>query len=115
MRLIGCHETLTLIRHEKTPEGDTYTCEAIAGCSWFSKHGSTASTNGKAPTTDVTVRIPADLAPDPLPAAGELLVRGVLGSYESRESLKGYEAFRIAYVGDNRRTKLLPHVVVKSQ
>ena len=115
MRLLACTETVTIVRHEQTGSSDFYSCEAIAGVSWFSKRGSTASASGEAPTTEVVVRIPADVAPEVLPVKGDLMVRGVLGSYEGRSSLKGLECFRIATVGDNRRTKLLPHVVVKSQ
>ena len=115
MRLLACTETVTIVRHEQTGSSDLYSCEVIVGCSWFSKRGSTASASGETPTTEVVVRIPADVVPETLPAKGDLMVHGVLGSYEDRRSLKGMETFRIAYVGDNRRAKLLPHVVVKSQ
>ena len=115
MRLLACTETVTVVRHEQTGSSDDYTCEVIVGVSWFSKRGSVASASGEAPTTEVVVRIPADVVPEVLPAKGDLLVHGVLGAYEGRSSLKDMECFRIAYVGDNRRTKLLPHVVVKSQ
>ena len=115
MRLLACNETVTVVRHVQTGSSDLYTCEVIVGVSWFSKRGAVASASGEAPTTDVTVRIPADVCPEQLPSKGDMMVRGVLASYEDRRSLKDLEAFRIAYVGDNRRTRILPHVVVKSQ
>lgn len=113
--MLCCNETVTIVRHIETPEGDAYSCEVIVGVSWFSKRGATASASGETPTTEVTVRIPEEHVPNELPKKGDLLVHGVLGSYEGRESLKDLEAFRVAYVGDNRRARLLPHVVVKSQ
>lgn len=115
MQLLACTETVTIVRHERTGSSDFYTCEVIVGVSWFSKRGATASASGEAPATEVTVRIPEEHVPNELPKKGDLLVHGVLGSYEGRESLKDLEAFRVAYVGDNRRARLLPHVVVKSQ
>ena len=113
--MLCCNETVTIVRHIETPEGDAYSCEVIVGVSWFSKHGATASASGETPTTEVTVRTPAENVPDDLPKKGDLFVHGVLGAYESRNSLKDMESFRVAFVGDNRRTRILPHVVVKSQ
>ena len=115
MQLLACTETVTIVRHERTGSSDFYTCEVIVGVSWFSKRGATATATGETPAVETIVRIPADRAPETLPVKGDLLVHGVLGSYEGRESLKDLEAFRVAYVGDNRRARLLPHVVVKSQ
>lgn len=115
MRLLACNETVTVVRHEQTGSSDLYTCEAIVGVSWFSKLGSVASAAGETPAVETIVRIPADRVPETLPAKGDMMVRGVLASYEDRKSLKDMETFRIAYVGDNRRGRLLPHVVVKSQ
>lgn len=110
-----CNETVTVVRHQALPDGDVYTCEVIVGVSWFSKRGATASADGETPTVETVVRIPAEVCPEQLPAKGDLLVRGVLGAYTGRESVKGMESFRVALVGDNRRARLLPHVVVKSQ
>lgn len=115
MRLLACTETVTLVRHEQTASNDVYTCEVIVGVSWSSKRGGVASVSGETPAVETIVRIPADVCPEQLPAKGDMMVRGVLASYEDRKSLKDLETFRVAYVGDNRRTRLLPHVVVKSQ
>lgn len=112
---LACNETVTVVRHVKTRDEDSYSCEVIVGVSWFSKRGSNASSTGDAPTAEAVVRIPAEVCPERLPAKDDLLVRGVLGAYEGRESIKGMEAFRVALVGDNRRARLLPHVVVRSQ
>ena len=112
---LGCSETVTVVRHVKTPDTDAYTCEVIVGVSWFSKRGATVSAGGEAPEVETVVRIPAEVCPEELPKKDDLIVRGALGAYESRKSLEGYESFRVALVGDNRRARLLPHVVVKSQ
>lgn len=114
MRLLACTETVTLVRHQQEPTGDVYRCEVIVGVSWHSKAGSMPGANGETPKAEFVVRIPAELAPDPLPKDGDYLVRGVLGAFDgSRRTLKDREYFQINYVGDNRRGVLLPHIVVK--
>lgn len=111
--MLACNETVTLVRHQQTAGGDTYSCHVIVGVSWFGKAGSVLSNDGEQPFTSVTVRIPERLVPAPLPQAGDYMVRGVLGACPSRKTLDGLEGFRITFVGDNRRLSLLRHVVVK--
>lgn len=117
MRLLGCTETVTLVRHRQYPEGDFYGKEVIEHASWFEKSGSgLTAENGEAPYTEVTVRIPAENCPEELPKAGDYMVRGTIPSSPKSitpAALKEHDAFRIAAVGDNRRV-CLPHVVVKS-
>ena len=113
--MLACTETVTLVRHVKTAEGDSYTCEIIVGVSWFEKHGALVSSKGEAPENVVLVRIPARLVPEPLPEAGDHLVRGAIGGCSGLKDLAELECFRIAKVGDNRRGRLLPHVVCRSQ
>lgn len=118
MRLLGCTETVTLVRHVQAADGDSYIQETIRGVSWFEKTGSALSAaNGEAPHTEVTVRIPAEVCPEDLPAPGDYLVKGNLilppRITLTPSALKGRDSFRIATVGDNRRV-CLPHVVVKS-
>lgn len=116
MRLLGCTETVTLVRHMQTPDGDSYRCETIQGVSWFEQAGSALSaSNGEVPHTEVTVRIPADVCPKQLPAPGDYLVKGTVpgGTKPTPANLSIRDSFRINTVGDNRRV-CLPHVVVKS-
>ncbi len=116
MKLLGCTETVTLIRHVQTHDGDSYTAEVMEGVSWFEKAGSVLSaSNGEAPRTEVTVRIPAERCPETIPKAGDYLLKGTLpaGTVLTPSVLKGLDAFRVATVGDNRRVGL-QHVVVKS-
>ena len=117
MRLLGCTETVTLVRHVQESDSDSYTKEVIQGVSWFEKSGDAISAaNGEAPHTEVTVRIPAENCPEELPKAGDYMVRGTIPSSQKPiipAALKEHDAFRIASVGDNRRV-CLPHVVVKS-
>lgn len=114
MRLLACTETVTLVRHRKNADADWYECEAIVGVSWFAKAGSNPGPNGETPTAELSVRIPADLVPDELPKPGDLLVHGALGTYDgNRRELAELEYYQIKTVGDNRRSALLPHVVLK--
>ena len=117
MRLLGCTETVTLVRHMQIPEGDFYIKEVIENASWFEKSGSGLTVkNGEAPHTEVTVRIPAEYCPEELPKAGDYMVKGTIPSSPkliTLATLKQYDAFRIASVDDNRRV-CLPHVAVIS-
>lgn len=116
MRLLGCTETVTLVRHVQESDSDSYTKEVIQGVSWFEKSGDAISaTNGEAPHTEVTVRIPAENCPEELPKAGDYMVRGTFpgGVLVIPKYLPARKSFRIATVGDNRRV-CLPHVVVMS-
>lgn len=114
--MLACRETITIVRHVQGTDSDSYTCEVIVGVSWFGKQGDAPTDrSGEAPQKEYTVRIPARLAPAELPKAGDILVRGVLAEYSGHKALEGREYFRASSVGDNRRGKLLPHVVVKSQ
>lgn len=113
MRLLACNETVTLVRHTQETGKDLYTCEAIVGVSWFAKAGTSPGSTGETPKAELVVRIPEELAPDPLPKAGDLLVRGTIGEYNGRRSLADREYFYIRTVGDNRRLKLLPHIVLR--
>ena len=116
MRLLGCTETVTLVRHVQTADSDRYTKVVIQGVSWFEKSGSALSAaNGEAPHTEVIVRIPAENCPAEPPQPGDYMVKGTIPVLQPWDPmfLKSYDSFRIASVGDNRRV-CLPHVVVKS-
>lgn len=113
MRPLACTETVTLVRHVQTPDGDSYEKETIHGVSWYEKTGCTLSSAGEQPDASVIVRIPADAAPAELPALGDYLIKGQLPPRISidRGSLAQLNAFRISKVGNNLREHL-PHVVV---
>lgn len=114
--MLGAGETVTIVRHLREKTGDSYSCRVIVGVSWFGKRGDKPSEpNGAAPNHSYSVRIPGSKVPDVLPRPGDLAVRGILPFYESPKSLEGFEWFRIGQVGDNRRGRFLPHVVLKNE
>lgn len=113
--MLLCNETVTIVRHVQERNADSYPCEAVVGVSWYGKRGDAPNVrDGEAQQSEYTVRIPAALVPEELPKAGDILVRGVLAEYTGRKCLEGREWFRVSLVGDNRRGRLLPHVVVKN-
>lgn len=113
--MLACTETVTLVRQVSTAEGDSYSCQVIEGVSWFEKTGSALSAaKGEAPAVSVVVRIPEAAAPEPLPQAGDYMVKGTVDAVADRKALDGLDGFRIAAVGDNRRLHKRRHVVVKS-
>ena len=114
--MLACNETVTFVRHIAERAGDRYECEVVVGVSWYGKRGDQPSTqSGEAPRREYAVRVPAARAPKELPKAGDIVVRGILAEYTGRKCLEGREWFRISLVGDNRRGRLLPHLVVKNE
>lgn len=113
--MLHTNETITIIHHTESANGDTYGCTVCVGVSWYGKRGVSASANGgQAPTIDYTVRIPTDVVPESLPVPGDMIVHGILAEYTGKNCLKDKEYFVVAQVGDNRRAILTPHVVVRS-
>lgn len=113
--MLACNETVTFVRHIAERNGDRYECEVVVGVSWYGKRGDQPSSQaGEAPQSEYTVRIPASRVPTELPKTGDIAVRGILAEYTGRKSLDGLEYFRVSRVGDNRRGRILPHVVVKN-
>lgn len=116
--LIGCTETITIVHHDATADGDTYRVMVVMHASWHGKRGFTPSNNGFAPRDEYTVRIPAAFAPPILPQAGDLIVRGILHRFDGKRSLEGKTWFQASFVGDNRRNgvlaELMPHIVIKN-
>ena len=111
--MLGCTDTITIVRHIQTRKDDRYECEVVVGVSWHGKRGDAPNDNGEAPKMQYTVRIPAALAPETIPKNGDLIVRGIFAEY-SRNALKDREWFRVSMVGDNRRGRFLPHIVFKN-
>lgn len=111
--MLFCNETITIVRHIRSRNDDRYECEVIVGVSWHGKRGDNPDEHGEAPKKQYTVRIPAALAPSKLPESGDMIVRGILAEY-SKAALKDREWFRVSMVGDNRRGRFLPHIVIKN-
>lgn len=114
--MLACNEAVTFVRHIAERAGDRYECEVVVGVSWYGKRSDQPSAQaGEAPRSEYTVRVPASRVPKELPKAGDIVVRGILAEYTGRKSLEEREWFRISTVGDNRRGRLLPHLVVKNE
>lgn len=114
--MLCASETITIIHHTADANSDTYSCTVCVGVSWFGKGGMSSSANdGRAPTVEYTVRIPADVVPATLPVPGDIIVKGILASYTGKNCIASMEHFIVGQVGDNRRAICLPHVVVRSE
>lgn len=114
--MLACNETVTFVRRIAERDGDRYECKVVVGVSWYGKRGDQPSAQaGEAPRSECTVRVPASRVPKELPKAGDIVVRGILAEYTGRKSLEEREWFRISTVGDNRRGRFLPHLVVKNE
>ena len=103
--MIGCNETITLIKHITGDDTDTYTCTVIERASWFSKTVISTSADGAKPSNTYEVRIYGNVNISPKP--GDYIARGVVVSVNKPADIKA-DHFRITSVGDNRRGGL-PH------
>lgn len=104
-------DTVTIVRHIETIDGDSYSNTVIHGVSWKRSAGDNMGRQGETPVTSVTVRIPEENLPDVLPTAGDYIVRGV-ASVNSLADLKGREYFRVSSISDNLRGIHLRHLAV---
>lgn len=103
---LGCTETLTLVHHEPTPDGDRYTCHPIQGASWYEKMETAVSADGAKPVNVVKVRIPAAELPEILPQKLDYMVKGQVTEITRPADLKGQTYFQITALADNRRGSL---------
>lgn len=104
--MLMCNETVTLIRHTKTADSDSYEPIIITGASWFGKFKLTPGDVSANAATEITVRIPTENMPDGIvPRTGDYMARGAVSVY-SLEELGAVESFEILSVGDNRRGRL---------
>lgn len=110
--IIGCTETITLVRHIKDDE-DTYTCHTVNNASWFSKVTISTSADGAKPVNTFEVRV-FDEFSGVVPALGDYVVKGIAEGIESPTDLKNMVYFRITAISDNRRGGL-PHWRVSGQ
>lgn len=103
---LGCTETLTLVHHEQTPDGDLYSCYPIHGASWYEKMETAVSTDGAKPVNMVKVRIPEAALPAVLPCKLDYMVKGQVANITRPADLKGQIYFQITALADNRRGNL---------
>lgn len=107
MRLLMGDQIVTLIKHIKGVDGDTYACYAMSGASWFAKTTVVTSGEGAKPANSYTVRIPDEYFPTGIiPEPGDYVARGVIKTVSKPSDLKGVEHFRITSVGANNRGAL---------
>ncbi len=110
--MLTCRETVTLIKHVKTPSGDEYVPHAVAGASWHGGMSLAPVDNGEVSHFALSVRIPQQRMPvGVIPAAGDLVLRGPLpdgADCSSLASVLAIGAVRITAVRDNCRGSL-PH------
>lgn len=109
--MLMCNETVTLVRHSKGKNTDTFTCTAIVGASWYGKSVITAPTqmggNGVSFANVIKVRIPAENMPEGLTIQnGDYLVRGVVAGVSGMDDLKGHEYMKAMSVSNNRRGRM---------
>lgn len=111
--MLGCDQTITLVKHIKTDDGDTYECYVVENASWFAKTTITTSGDGAKPANSYEVRIMGELLGF-VPALGDYCVKGTVGNITKPADLKGVEHFRITSLASNLRAPL-PHWRVSGQ
>lgn len=102
--MLMCNQTVTLVRHVKGDDGDTYTCATYAGASWFERETITTSGDGAKPVNSYEVRIMTQ--EDISPASGDYVVLGEIADVSKPADLKNRPHFRVTATGDNRRGRL---------
>ena len=106
--MIGCTETITLVRHVLDDEDDRYICHTVKNnASWFAKTTITTSGDGAKPSNTYDIRV-FDALTGSEPAEGDFCVRGEINSVTAPADLKETEHFRITAIGHNVRCPL-PH------
>lgn len=111
--MLGCDQTITLVKHIKDNDGDIYECYTFEDASWFAKTTITTSGDGAKPANSYEVRIFGDLL-GVVPSLGDYCVKGKVGNITKPADLKGFEHFRITSLGSNMRPPL-PHWRVSGQ
>ncbi|MBO7319038.1 MAG: hypothetical protein J6V06_03345 [Clostridia bacterium] len=104
--MLQCDNVVTIIHHEKEPDGDTYTCTTKSDASWFKKTAITTAADGAKPSNIYEVRIMTD---DFIYIShGDYVALGIVLDIQKPADLKSVDHFRITAIADNRRGKL-PH------
>lgn len=106
--MLGCTETVTLVRHLREDDGDRYECVPIPGASWFRKTAIAVSPEGAKPVSTCVCRIPEGvLAKGAAPAVGDFLVHGPVAAVSRPPvDFRDLDYMQITSVGDNRRGRL---------
>ena len=115
-----CDDTLTLFHAAVDPEtgGNAWTPTVIpSGASWYMTDTSTVDTGkgGLVAANKVTVRIPAEAAPDGLALSnGDIVVKGDASGVENPtpaklKKLYGADCATVLGITDNRRAPNAPH------
>lgn len=106
--MLGCTETLTLVKHIASGDEDRYACVPVSGASWYRKRAVALSESGAKPVHTCICRIPADALPaGAVPAAGDFLVRGaVAAAGRPPRDFGALDYMQVTAVGDNRRGRL---------
>lgn len=112
--MLGCTETITLVKHIKDNDGDSYERYVFTDCaSWFAKTTISTSGDGAKPSNSYDVRIFGDML-GVIPSLGDYCVRGTVGEIRKTADLANVEHFRITACGNNMRAPL-PHWRVSGQ
>ena len=112
--MLACTETVTFVRPVRGIDDDSYALTAVSGVSWFGKTRVTAEGAGVVFDSVLYLRIPAAALPTGfLPAVGDYVLRGEpAGEITGPGALAALGAREVLAVGDNRRGRLRPHVLV---
>ena len=114
-----CDDTLTLFHAAVDPEtgGNAWIPTTVSGASWYMTDTSTVDTGkgGLVAANKVTVRIPAEAAPDGLALSnGDIVVKGDASGVENPtpaklKKLYGADCATVLGITDNRRAPNAPH------
>lgn len=106
--MLGCTETLTLVKHIASDDEDRYACVPAVGASWYRKRAVALSESGAKPVHTCICRIPAGVLPEgAAPAAGDFLVRGAVAAVDRiPRDFGALDYMQVTAVGDNRRGRL---------
>lgn len=102
--MLMCDQTVTLVRHEKGDDGDSYTCTTYGGASWYERNTITTSGDGAKPSNTYEVRIMTQ--EDIASSLGDYVVLGEIAAVSKPADLKNLPHFRVTATGDNRRGRL---------
>lgn len=103
--MIGCDQTITIVRHIIGESDDTYTCHTVNNASWFAKTTINTSADGAKPANSYDVRVFDTLAGHE-PKEGDYCVKGIIQNVTKPADLKNTEHFRITSKGYNQRSPL---------
>ena len=101
--MLGCTETVTIIHHNKTIDGDEYICTPFNNASWFKKLTISTSGDGAKPSNSYDCRIMGTM--DITVSVGDYVAIGKVEGIKKPSDIK-VDHFRVTAIGDNRRSGL---------